>query len=623
MQTVTDGTLSVDAPGKGNMSVYVCEADGFTGLDTEFELSTNTLSFDGNGAEGNMESISSSYSGYVTLPQCTFIPPADKVFKAWSINGVEYDAGTSVLIKSDSTAVPVWKDIVYYDLYLGNQQVSNVNCADILGDGTAEYEVQNNTLILNGYKGEEITSSGSINILMTEDSENTISGGDYGINAESGSVDIKGNASLVINAKDTAVHASDVNVSGSNVTLSGRQKAMAASASVEISGGVLNALGEESFALDSDVIKLTDAVVTAVSYKGAALSSVPDCSGFTKAYDTTASQNTDGVGAVEYNGSDNGSYKYFKVNPYYTASFSSDSANGTMDSIKTVSGIITLPECSFIRDDDKLFACWWDGTKYYKAGAKLAIEADTEFKAAWNSEDDETQVVENVIYLRNDAGWSTVNAYCWKTGGGNMASWPGTRMENIEGTNIWKLTVSQEEYPNIIFNDGSSQTGDLLIPTDGNNIYSNSTGSWSTYGEGIRPEDTSGVNIITFNGGMGYMEELLNTSGIYTLPTNLFLHPEYRGDFTGWSVNGTQYQPGDSITISEDTVVSALWECSPSTVGNVNGDKKITAVDALSVLLYPDDVSPEVADVNGDQIVNEMDAIAILSVASGEKAYFV
>ena len=56
------------------------------------------------------------------------------------------------------------------------------------------------------------------------------------------------------------------------------------------------------------------------------------------------------------------------------------------------------------------------------------------------------------------------------------------------------------------------------------------------------------------------MSDVLDESGTYTLPVCTFLHPGYFGGFTAWSVNGIQYQPGDTITVSEDTVISAVWE---------------------------------------------------------------
>ena len=106
---VTNGTLYVPAPGKGNMIVYVCEAEGFTGLDTQFDVPTYTLSFDRNGAEGSMDSITSSYLGYVTLPECTFTPPAGKVFKAWSVNGTQYQPGDTITVSEDTVISAVWE----------------------------------------------------------------------------------------------------------------------------------------------------------------------------------------------------------------------------------------------------------------------------------------------------------------------------------------------------------------------------------------------------------------------------------------------------------------------------------------------------------------------------------
>lgn len=280
MRTVFSAVISVcrkplTASGTGNPR---CAAEGFTGLDTQFDVPTYTLSFDGNGAEGSMDSITSSYSGNVTLPECTFTPPAGKVFKAWSIDGTEYKEGSSALIKSDSTATAVWEDIVYYELYLGNTQMSSINCDDILGDKTASYNIGANTLTLNGYTGGEITSSlDTLNVYLTENSENTLSGGDYGIYSE-GSVIISGGGTAIASGKKNGI--------------------IAVNGSIEVKGGVLNALGEESFALSANgTISICDAVVTAVSHKGTALNSAPQLDGFTKRYDTMASQNADGAGA--------------------------------------------------------------------------------------------------------------------------------------------------------------------------------------------------------------------------------------------------------------------------------------------------------------------------------------
>jgi hypothetical protein len=92
------------------------------------------------------------------------------------------------------------------------------------------------------------------------------------------------------------------------------------------------------------------------------------------------------------------------------------------------------------------------------------------------------------LYFENTLNWSTVNAYVW---GASSNSWPGAKMTKVEGeTNIYSYTGFKEG-SNIIFNNGSKQTIDLTIPTDGRNLFVISstqsggkyTGEWSTYGD--------------------------------------------------------------------------------------------------------------------------------------------
>lgn len=82
----------------------------------------------------------------------------------------------------------------------------------------------------------------------------------------------------------------------------------------------------------------------------------------------------------------------------------------------------------------------------------------------------------NYVYFKNTSNWSKVNAYVWSTSDTTYMTWPGQSMEEI-GNNTYRIELPDGvEY--IIFNNGSSQTGDLKIP-DVNMIYSN--GSWSKY----------------------------------------------------------------------------------------------------------------------------------------------
>lgn len=87
------------------------------------------------------------------------------------------------------------------------------------------------------------------------------------------------------------------------------------------------------------------------------------------------------------------------------------------------------------------------------------------------------------IYFENTDKWSTVNAYAWVAESIDLlGTWPGTAMTKVEGEeNIYSIEVPTDAV-NMIFNNGSEQTADLTIPTDGKNMYSFGSKSWSTYG---------------------------------------------------------------------------------------------------------------------------------------------
>ncbi len=86
------------------------------------------------------------------------------------------------------------------------------------------------------------------------------------------------------------------------------------------------------------------------------------------------------------------------------------------------------------------------------------------------------------LYFGSTAGWNRVNFYSWyPTGEAITSAWPGDAMEQVsEG--IYSCTVPADA-PNIIFNNGSKQTADLVIPDldSGKNFYDYGTGKWSVY----------------------------------------------------------------------------------------------------------------------------------------------
>ncbi len=69
-----------------------------------------SVKFDANGGSGTMADILRKPGGKVTLPECTFIPPKDKVFKCWSIDGTFKSVNTVVGVNKDPLIVKAeWK----------------------------------------------------------------------------------------------------------------------------------------------------------------------------------------------------------------------------------------------------------------------------------------------------------------------------------------------------------------------------------------------------------------------------------------------------------------------------------------------------------------------------------
>ena len=71
--------------------------------------------------------------------------------------------------------------------------------------------------------------------------------------------------------------------------------------------------------------------------------------------------------------------------------------------------------------------------------------------------------------------------------------------------------------------------------------------------------------IISFdaNGGTGSMVSVPNTTGTYELPACAFTAPDGK-EFKAWQVNGgVEKNPGESITVTGNTVLTALWKDLP------------------------------------------------------------
>ncbi len=131
------------------------------------------------------------------------------------------------------------------------------------------------------------------------------------------------------------------------------------------------------------------------------------------------------------------------------------------------------------------------------------------------------------------------------------------------------------------------------------------------------------------NGASGEMQgAVMEENSIYTLPENGFVAPEGM-QFKCWDVNGTNYNANDVITITADTVITAIWEevseINPPAVqilrGDINANEKIDARDYLLLKrayfgTYQLECPDAVADINDNGKLDARDYLLL------KRAYF-
>ena len=85
------------------------------------------------------------------------------------------------------------------------------------------------------------------------------------------------------------------------------------------------------------------------------------------------------------------------------------------------------------------------------------------------------------VYFEKPSNWgSNINVYTWDSTGPTNGNWPGTKIQ-YDSVSGYYYVDDIATGTNIIFNDGSNQTADLVVPTNGNNLFSQDSNSWSTY----------------------------------------------------------------------------------------------------------------------------------------------
>ena len=74
-------------------------------------VTSYTVTFDANGGTGSMDAAKVEQGQKLTLPANGFTAPTGKQFKAWDVNGTDYQPNAQVDITADTTVKAIWEDI--------------------------------------------------------------------------------------------------------------------------------------------------------------------------------------------------------------------------------------------------------------------------------------------------------------------------------------------------------------------------------------------------------------------------------------------------------------------------------------------------------------------------------
>ena len=235
-------------------------------------------------AEGGDKAISSK--GGITLDGVVIRetdPTGGEIGNCWD----GYKTITTVLV--DGTPVKkvvIDKPVTAYPLWVGGVQVTDANKGDILGDGTASFDPDSNTLTLtnanitaastnthsSGVTSSNVVYARGLDLTVSLSGDNTLGddSADHAIMSDEGSLAIMGSGSLTaVSGNNTAIHSTDysISIAGSTVTAtSSGVDGIFADRSVTITDSTVTASGSRygiCAVMSSITISGADSVVTA------------------------------------------------------------------------------------------------------------------------------------------------------------------------------------------------------------------------------------------------------------------------------------------------------------------------------------------------------------------------
>ncbi len=117
-----------------------------------------------------------------------------------------------------------------------------------------------------------------------------------------------------------------------------------------------------------------------------------------------------------------------------------------------------------VANDGYEFVNWTENEVEVSTDAEYTFEVLADRALVANFKEVVVEPTTETVYFINAKKWAKVNVYAWTTD--PNASWPGAaatkEAEQIAGYDVYSFTANAGQYANVIFNDGSSQTLDLV-----------------------------------------------------------------------------------------------------------------------------------------------------------------
>ena len=531
----------------------------------------HTVTFDANGGsepEDLPEEVTTAmpakkvlHGSEYYLPECEFIAPEGKQFKAWQIDGTEYPVNAPVTVTADITVKALWEDAPPAPTeYI----VTVTNDGNGIGTATPSTAAAGTTITLtatpkDGYRFKEWqVISGDVTIV------------DDKFTMPDSNVEIKAIFEEDAPPAPTDPAKPSISVTGT-YTYNGSEHTATVSgydpATMDISGNTGTDAGDYTVSVTSKTGKWadgsTDAVTTAWSIGKATQEAPAGLNGVAPSDEGGSDGKITGVtDKMEYRMEAEGSYtpcsgaeienlsaghyfvRYAEDNNHFASSdaavtvgegasladwtitFNAGGGSGNMDSVTVKTGTnYILPECGFTAPTDQEFKAWEISGTEYKVGDTYIVSGDTEIKALW-----ENSVITPTTYtvtVGND-------------GNGTGTASPSTA---AAGTTITLTATPKTGYH---FKEWEVISGGVTIKDD-KFLMPNDNVEVKAIFEKDAPAPTEYT--ITYDLAGGTAEGNPDT---YTIETRTFTlkNPTKSGyTFTGWSGTGLDGENNMTVTI--------------------------------------------------------------------------